>query len=161
MSFDASFWVAVAFVVFIGTLYRAGAFGTLIRSLDDRSEQIRKELEEAKALRVEAQRVLSDYQNKFKAAESEADSIVAMARTEAEHYTQSVQAEFDAFMVRRRAMAEQRIAQAEATALAEVRGAAVDAAVKAAEIVLQSELKGSKGDAIVTSGLKDVAANLR
>jgi len=26
---------------------------------------------------------------------------------------------------------------------------------------LQSELKGSKGDAIVTSGLKDVAANLR
>ena len=73
----------------------------------------------------------------------------------------SVQAEFDAFMVRRRAMAEQRIAQAEATALAEVRGAAVDAAVKAAEIVLQSELKGSKGDAIVTSGLKDVAANLR
>ena len=140
MSFDASFWVAVAFVVFIGILYRAGAFGTLIRSLDDRSEQIRKELEEAKALRVEAQRVLSDYQNKFKAAESEADSIVAMARTEAEHYTQSVQAEFDAFMVRR---------------------AAVDAAVKAAEIVLQSELKGSKGDAIVTSGLKDVAANLR
>ena len=85
MSFDASFWVAVAFVVFIGILYRAGAFGTLIRSLDDRSEQIRKELEEAKALRVEAQRVLSDYQNKFKAAESEADSIVAMARTEAEH----------------------------------------------------------------------------
>jgi len=99
MSFDASFWVAVAFVVFIGILYRAGAFGTLIRSLDDRSEQIRKELEEAKALRVEAQRVLSDYQNKFKAAELEADSIVAMARTEAEHYTQSVQAEFDAFMV--------------------------------------------------------------
>jgi len=37
----------------------------------------------------------------------------------------------------------------------------VDAAVKAAEIVLQSELKGSKGDAIVTSDLKDVAANLR
>ena len=67
---------------------------------------------------------------------------------------------FDAFMVRRRAMAEQRIAQAEATALAEVRGAAVDAAVKAAEIVLQSELKGSKGDAIISSGLKDVSAHL-
>lgn len=161
MSFDASFWVAVAFVVFIGILYRAGAFRALIRSLDDRSEQIRKELEEAKALRVEAQRVLLDYQSKFKAAEAEADTIVALARTEAEHYTQSVQAEFDAFMVRRRAMAEQRIAQAEATALAEVRGAAVDAAVKAAEIVLQSELKGSKGDGIISSGLKDVAANLR
>jgi F-type H+-transporting ATPase subunit b len=160
MSLDASFWVAVAFVVFVGILYRAGAFGTLIRSLDDRSEQIRKELEEAKALRVEAQRVLLDYQSKFKAAEAEADTIVALARTEAEHYTQSVQAEFDAFMVRR-AMAEQRIAQAEATALAEVRGAAVDAAVKAAEIVLQSELKGSKGDGIISSGLKDVAANLR
>lgn len=160
MSLDASFWVALAFVVFIGILYRAGAFRTLIRGLDDRSEQIRKELEEAKALRVEAQRVLLDYQSKFKAAESEADMIVAQARAEAERYTQSVQAEFDAFMVRRRAMAEQRIAQAEATALAEVRGAAVDAAVKAAEIVLQSELKGNKGDAIITSGLKDVSAHL-
>lgn len=161
MSFDASFWVAAAFVAFVGILYRAGAFAALIRSLDHRSEQIRKELEDAKALRVEAQRVLSEYQNKFKAAEAEADTIVALARTEAEHYTQSVQAEFDAFMVRRRAMAEQRIAQAEAIALADVRGAAVDAAVKAAEIVMQGELKGHLGDAIIASGLKEVTANLR
>jgi len=62
---DAAFWVAAAFVVFIGVLWYLGAFKTLIASLDNRAEDIRKELEEAKALREEAQRVFQEYKKKF------------------------------------------------------------------------------------------------
>jgi len=62
---DAAFWVAVAFVVFVGVLWYLGAFKTLIAGLDNRAEAIRKELEEAKALREEAQRVFLEYQKKF------------------------------------------------------------------------------------------------
>ena len=87
----------------------------------------------------------------LEAAKKEAEAIRADAKKEQDVARQAVL----------EATAKAQKLTDEATALAEVRGAAVDAAVKAAEIVLQSELKGSKGDAIVTSGLKDVAANLR
>jgi len=77
---DAAFWVAAAFVVFVGVLWYLGAFKTLIASLDNRAEAIRKELEEAKALREEAQRVFQEYKKKFAAAEHEADEIIARAQ---------------------------------------------------------------------------------
>ena len=114
---DAEFWVAIAFVVFVGVLYRFGAFGTLIGGLDKLSDAIRKELEEAKALREEAQRVFLEYKTKFSAAEHEADAIIARAKAEAARYTAEVEADFDSFMARRRAMAEKRIANAEANGI--------------------------------------------
>ena len=154
---DAAFWVAVALVVFVGVLWYLGAFKTLVSSLDNRAEAIRKELEEAKALREEAQRVFLEYQKKFSAAEHEADEIIARAKSEAARYSAEVEAEFNSFMTRRRAMAEKRIAQAEVTAMAEVRAAAADAAVKASESILRSTLTGAAGEALVTKNV----ANLR
>jgi F-type H+-transporting ATPase subunit b len=157
---DAEFWVALAFVVFVGVLFRLGAFGKLVSSLDERSSLIRKELEEAKALREEAQCVFQEYQRKFEAASHEADSIIERAKAEAERYKAEVEAEFDEFMIRRRAMAEKRIAQAEASAMAEVRSAATDAAVKASEVILRSALKGPKGEAYLAKGLDELRTKI-
>jgi F-type H+-transporting ATPase subunit b len=154
---DAEVWVAIAFVVFLGVLYRFGAFSTIIGALDNRSNAIRKELEEAKALRDEAQRVFLEYKAKFSAAEHEVEAIIARAKADAARYSAEVDAEFEGFMARRRAMAEKRIAQAEATAMAEVRAAAADAAVKASESILRSTLTGAAGEALVTKNV----ANLR
>jgi F-type H+-transporting ATPase subunit b len=153
---DAEFWVAIAFVVFVGVLYRFGAFGTLLGGLDKRSDAIRKELEEAKALREEAQRVFLEYKTKFSAAEHEADAIIARAKAEAARYTAEVEADFDSFMARRRAMAEKRIANAEANAMAEVRAAAADAAVKASETILRNTLKGAAGEALVVKSASEL-----
>ncbi len=150
---DAEFWVALAFLVFIGVLYRAGAFGAVIGALDKRSDAIRKELEEAKALREEAQRVFQQYKAKFAAAENEVEAIIARAKSDAARYSAEVDADFQNFMARRRAMAEKRIAQAEATAMADVRAAAADAAVKASEHILRDTLKGAAGEALVAKNI--------
>ena len=58
MHLDAEFWVAAAFVTFVAILWKVGAFRTLIQSLDHRSEQIARELDEARTLREEARQVL-------------------------------------------------------------------------------------------------------
>jgi F-type H+-transporting ATPase subunit b len=158
---DAAFWVAVAFVVFVGVLWYLGAFKTLVSSLDNRAEAIRKELEEAKALREEAQRVFLEYQKKFSAAEHEADEIIARAKAEAARYSAEVEAEFSSFMTRRRAMAEKRIAQAEASAMAEVRAAAADAAVKASEIIMRQTVVGSTAEQLIEQDLIEVRRELR
>jgi len=157
---DASFWVAAAFVVFMGVLAYFGAFKQMIGGIDARSDKIRKDLAEAEALRDEARRVLSETQAKVKAAESDARAIVDQARKDAEAFAASARKDLQDFMARRRAMAEDRIAQAEAQAIADVKSAAADAAVKASEIVLSKELRGAKGEALISQRLQSVKANL-
>ena len=54
---EAEFWVAVAFVLFLGVLARAGAHRLIIDGLDSRAARIKAELDEAKRVRDEAQAV--------------------------------------------------------------------------------------------------------
>ena len=157
---DASFWVAAAFVVFIGVLAYLGTFKSMISGIDARAEKIRKDLAEAEALRDEARRVLSESQAKVKAAETDARAIVEQARKEAEAFAATARKDLQDFMARRRAMAEDRIAQAEAQAIADVKSAAADAAVKASEIILAKELRGAKGDSLIQSRLQSLKTNL-
>ena len=58
----AEFWVAVAFVAFLLILLYYKVPTLIAKSLDDRAEAIRKELDEARRLREEAQSLLADYQ---------------------------------------------------------------------------------------------------
>jgi F-type H+-transporting ATPase subunit b len=158
--FEAEFWVAAAFVVFVGILWYLGAFRTILGSLDKRTERIRAELEDARILREEAQRVLADYQRRRQEAEKEAEEIVRNARAEAERLAADAQQKLADFVASRQRMAEQKIAQAEAQATAEVRAAAAEAAVRASETILRRETAGATAESLITQGLKDVRAKL-
>ncbi|MHB2166951.1 F0F1 ATP synthase subunit B family protein [Alsobacter sp. R-9] len=158
--FEAEFWVAVAFFIFVGIVIKMGGVKALTSGLDGRAEKIRAELEDAKQLRLEAQRVLADYQKKRQQAEAEAEEIVRTARAEAERLAQETQAKLADFVTRRTKMAEQKIAQAEAQAAAEVRAAAADAAVAASEALLRARVAGGDADKMIAQGLADVKARL-
>ena len=82
--FGAEFWVLIAFLIFVGLLVYLKVPGTLTKGLDDRAESIRKELDEARRLRQEAQDLLTEYQQKQKQAEMEAKAIVEEAQREAD-----------------------------------------------------------------------------
>jgi F-type H+-transporting ATPase subunit b len=158
--FEAEFWVAAAFVVFVGILWYLGAFRTILGSLDKRTDRIRAELADARILREEAQRVLADYQRRRQEAEKEAEDIVRNARAEAERLAAEAQQKLSDFVASRQRMAEQKIAQAEAQATAEVRAAAAEAAVRASETILRREVAGSTAEGLITQGLQDVRAKL-
>ncbi|XBO41673.1 ATP F0F1 synthase subunit B [Alsobacter sp. KACC 23698] len=157
--YDAEFWVAVAFFIFVGIVWKVGGFNALVSGLDKRGTMIRAELEDARILREEAQRVLADYQKKRQEAEAEAAEIVRTARVEAERLAADAQTKLADFVTRRTRMAEQKIAQAEAQATADVRAAAADAAVKASEEILRKDTVSS-GDALLAKGLAEVRAKL-
>jgi F-type H+-transporting ATPase subunit b len=157
---DAEFWVAVAFVIFIGVLLRLGAHRLIAGALDDRAARIKAELDEATRLREEAQVLLADYQRKRREADREADAIIVAAQGEAERLAVEAKTKVEDFVARRTKMAETKIAQAEAQAVADVRAAAADAAVAAAEKILTETAKGKVGDDLIARGIQDLKAKL-
>lgn len=157
---EAEFWVTLAFLSFLGLLGYMGVQRTLTKSLDDRANRIKAELDEARKLKDEAAQLLADYQHKRQQAESEAQAIVKEAKAEAERLAVESKARIEEFVARRTKMAETKIAQAEAQAATDVRRAAADSAVAAAERILLQSAKGNLANELITKGIEDVRKKL-
>jgi F-type H+-transporting ATPase subunit b len=157
---DPEFWVAVAFLIFLGILAYFGVPKMALSALDARSDRIKQALDEAHRLRSEAQAVLVQYQQKRAEAEKEAQAIIVSARVEAERLAGEAKGKVEEFIARRTKMAESKIAQAEAQALADVRAAAADAAVAAAEKVLVQTTHGAAAESLIAKGISDLKAKL-
>ena len=158
--FEAEFWVAVAFVIFLGVLAYVGVHRKIFDALDQRSARIKAELDEASRLRDEAEQLLRTYQRKQREAEQEAAGIIAGAKVEAERLAVEAKAKMEEFLARRTKMAETKITQAEAQALADVRAAAAEAAVAAAEKILTQTVKGKVADDLIAQGIADATKKL-
>ncbi len=149
-------WVWVALALFFAVLAYFGVHKLILGGLDKKAETISSELDEARRLREEAQKLLASYDEKRKAAEAEAAAIVAAAKDEAKRIEAEGKTRIEDFVKRRTAQAELKIAQAEQSAAAEVRAAAADAAVRAAEAMLS----GKGMDDLFAKGLAEVKAKL-
>jgi F-type H+-transporting ATPase subunit b len=154
------FWVAVAFFGFVGLLIYYGVPGLVAKTLDDRADAIRKELDEARRLREEAQALLADYQKRTREAEAEAKAIVDQARKDAEAMAAETRTSLKESLERRTKLAEDKIARAETQALSEVRSAAVDAAVTAAERILRTKVTTEVDASLVDQGIRDLRGKL-
>lgn len=159
MVIDATFWAFIGLLIFLGILVYLKVPGMVARVLDGRIAQIEADLDEARRLREEAQALLAEYERKRKAAESEAEDIVAAAKDEAERMTVEAEAALEDMIARRTKAVENKIAQAEAQALSEVRARSADVAVEAARLLLADQVKES-GGALVDQSIKDVASRL-
>jgi F-type H+-transporting ATPase subunit b len=157
---EAEFWVAVAFVIFVGVLGYFGAHRTLVKGIDDRRDRIKAELDEARRLKEEAQALLAGYERKQQDVEREAQAIIASAKAEAERLAAEAAAKMEEFVARRTKMAEDKIAQAEAQALADVRSAAADAAIAAAGSILARTVKDKVADNLLAEGIADLKSKL-
>jgi F-type H+-transporting ATPase subunit b len=157
---EAEFWVAVGFVIFVGILIYVGVPKMLTDALDDRAKRVRAELDEARRLKEDAQKLLAEYQAKQRQADQEAVAIVEGAKAEAERIAAESKVKMEEFVARRTKMAENKIAQAEAQAVADVRAAAAEAAVAAAEKILTQSVKGNVADDLLSRGIGDVKTKL-
>jgi F-type H+-transporting ATPase subunit b len=157
---DAEFWVAVAFVAFLGVLIYFGVHEMMVNYIDQRRDRIKAELDEALRLKEEALALLAQYQRKQREVEQEAAGIIAGAAAEAERMMAEAKAKMEEFIARRGKMAETKIAQAEAQALADVRAAAAEAAVSAAGTILTGVVKGEVAERLIGKGIDDVKTKL-
>ena len=155
MVFDEKFWVAVAFVTFIIAVWKPIA-RFITRSLDERSEAIRRELEEAVRLREEAQVALAAYQKKQKESIKEAEGILLKAREEAKSMLANAEDEIRRSLDERRKIALEKITQAESKALQDVQNNIVDIAIGAARLIIQEHLAKGSGQDLIRLAMSDI-----
>jgi F-type H+-transporting ATPase subunit b len=157
---EAEFWVAVAFAIFVALTYKPG-IKAIGGALDNRARRIKADLDEARRLREEAERLIADYRKKQSEGAAEADAIVGRAREEALRLRHEGEANLDAAFKRREKAALEKIAQAEAQAMAEVRNQAVDLAVAAARRILTEGLDAERGSALIGRSIEELGQRLR
>lgn len=129
-------FVALSMVVVLAIIWFAGGFKAMTKGLDNKIATIRKQLDEAAALRAEAEAIKAEYQAKAAQAHKDAEAIVAHAQVEAAQLVEQAKVDADALVGRRAKMAEEKIAAAERSAIAEVRAKAAAAAASAAATII-------------------------
>ena len=125
-----------ALVVFLFIVAFVGGFKLILSKLDERAEGIQSQIDEARALREEATKLMADAKKKAKEADAAAEDIIKRAKADADAMMVQAKEDLKAKVARREAQAEARIARAEADAAAEVRRVAADAATDAARSIL-------------------------
>lgn len=156
----AEFWVGIAFLIFVGIIVYMKVPAGVAESLDQRAEAIRKELDQARRLREEAQDLLADYQQKQRRADDEAKAIIENAEREAVAIKEQSEKALKESIERRSRIAEEKIARAEAQALNEVRGAVIEAATSAAEKVLAARVQGAVAGGLVEQSIRELKGKL-
>lgn len=132
---DTNMWVAVSFVIFCVLAYVYGR-SAILNVLDSKIDSIRKEVEHAESLRVEAQELLAQYQRKTKNARQEAEDIIQRAQANAEKLKQETAAKLDVEMQRREAQLAKRIALMEEKAREDIKNHATNLTLRATSEII-------------------------
>ena len=157
---NTNFVVLIAFILFIGVLIYFKVPGLLGGQLDKRADGIKSDLDEARALREEAQTILASYERKQEEVKEQAQRIIEAAKVEAATAAEIAKEDLKASIVRRLAAAEDQIASAQSSAVKEVRDRAVVVAVAAAGDVIAQKMSAADGNKLIEAAIADVDAKL-
>lgn len=152
--------VGIGFVLFVGVLLYYNVPGMITAKLDERSVKIKRDLDEARALRDEAQTLLAGFERKQKEVQGQADDIVAAARAESERAAVVAKEDIRRSMERRLATATEQIAAAEKAAIRQIKDRAVTVAVAAAADVISRNMQAQDADALIDASIAEVGAKL-
>jgi F-type H+-transporting ATPase subunit b len=157
---NTNFVVSIAFVLFVALLIYLKVPGKITGMLDSRAAGIQSELDEARALREEAQSILATYERKQKEVQELADKIVSSAQAEAKIAADQAKEDLRISIERRMVGAEEQIASAQAAAVKEVRDTAVAVAIAAAREVIAGKMSADDAAGLIDAAIKDVGDKL-
>jgi len=156
---DPTFWVGVAFVLFLAVAGRK-LWAALTGGLDKRSEAIAKSLADAEHLRADALKAKAEAEQTLAQATAEAEGILALAREEVQRMQARAAANLKTAIALREQQAKDRIAQAEAAATKDVRDTAVDVALAATRALLRDQVGAGKAQALVDEAITELPRRL-
>ena len=152
--------VTIGFLIFIGVLGYLKVPGLLSSKLDGRATRIKADLDEARALREEAQALFAGYERKQKEVKDLADEIVANARADAERAAELAKEDIRRSVARRLATATEQIEAAEKAAIRAVKDRAVAVAVAAAGDVMRERIEAGDSAALIDAAITEVGARM-
>jgi F-type H+-transporting ATPase subunit b len=158
--FNTNFVVWLAFLLFIGVLIYLKVPGKLTGLLDQRASGISDDLNEAKALREDAQTILASFERKQKEVKEQAERIVETAKAEAAAAAEKAKEDLQHSIARRLSAAEDQITSAQASAIKDVKDRAVKVAIAAASDVIAAKMTAPNSNALIDDAIEAVGSKL-
>ena len=158
--FDATFFVALSFVLFVFFVIWVGLPSTIIKSLDERSKKIKNELDEARALHEEAQKLLANEKRKLEKCDSDVKEILKKASDQAALITEKSNILLQEEIKRKQKQADIKIDQAKDDAIREVKAKAAELSLIIAKEYLKENIDDKISSDIIDKSIIDLKNNL-
>ena len=161
MTIDATFWVAISFFIFIGVLIYLKIPQKINNSLINQINEIKKELNEAEKLKVEAKNLLSDYENKIDKSKKEIKDIINSAKKYSEKTILENTKKFYQIMDVRKKNAEQKIIRMKENALKDIKNISIKISIEAVENVIKNSIDKKKLEKLYAKSLEQTKTALK
>ena len=159
--FDATFWVAVSFVIFfVGLIYLKvpqNVNGLLTKMI----VEIKNEIDESEKLRSESKKLLDDAQSKLNSAEQEKKKIIDQANIEAEKLTKDMSEKFSKSAEIKKNLANIKISQMKDAAIKDIKDTSINIAIEAVKKTISTSVDKSKLDILFEKNLEETKIELK
>jgi len=154
MTIDATFWVAISFFIFLGALIYLKVPQKINVSINDQINEIKKELEEAEKLKIEAKNLLSDYESKIDKSKKETKEIIQLAKKNSEKEMLEKTNKFHQIMEERKKNAEIKITQMKENALKDIKNISIKVSMLAVENLFKNSIDKNKLEKLYEKNLE-------
>ena len=161
MAFDATFWVAVSFVIFFGGLIYLKIPQKINELLIKMIADIKNEIDESEKLRNETKTLLNNAQNKLDSATSESKKILDEAKKDSERLIIEMNDKFHKSAEIKKNLAQAKISQMKDAAIKDIKDASIKISVDAVKKIISTSVDKSKLDALFDKNLQETKDALK
>ena len=161
MVIDATFWVAISFLIFVILLVYFKIPSKVKNILDENINHIKRQVEESEKLKEEAKRQLAEYEKRIGDSKSQVNKMIKEANNQAEKSIIKSNEVFHKFIEIRKKNTEEKIKQLKNQAIKDIKDASVNIAFESIEKLLLNSLDKSKLDKIYSQSIEETKLALQ
>ena len=161
MTIDATFWVAISFLLFIGLLVYFKIPQKVNEILNQLILNIKKEIDESEKLRNEAKTLLDNSQSKLDSASEETNKIIEQAKKDSENLVIEINEKFHKSAEIKKKLSETKITQMKEAAIKEIKYTSIKIAVDSVKKIISTSVDKNKLDAIFEKDLEEAKTELK
>ena len=161
MAIDATFWVAISFIIFFGVLIYFKIPQKVLEMLDKMISDIKNEIDESEKLRTEAKELLDNAQKKLDTAQSVSNEILEQAKKDSDKLVIELNDKFHKASEIKKNLAENKISQMKDTAIKEIKDASIKIAVDSVKKIISTSVDKSKLDTLFQNNLDETKEELK
>ena len=160
MVIDATFWVAVSFIIFFGGLIYLKIPSKINDILNKLILDIRNEIDESEKLRTEAKILLDNAQKKLDSAENIKNEIIDQAKKDSDRLIIELNDKFHKSSDLKKNLTENKIIQMKENAIKEIKNASIKIAVDSVKKIINTSVDKSKLDMLFQKNLEETKKEL-
>jgi len=161
MNIDATFWVAISFLIFVGVIFYFKVPQKIDKSLVENIKKIKSEINNAEKLKDEAKSMLSEYGSKVSKSKEEIKNLIQKSEKQAESNIIKTNEEFHNIIENRKKAAEEKIKQMKAQAIRDVKNSSIEIAIQSVEKIIKNSIDKKKLDKIYISSIEETKKILK